>query len=114
VRGRHCVSADCGHPRRGPAATCPDGRDGAGWTLSTSTFDNRHARHALVGNGYLSQRVPPVGTGYMATGEKTGWPLYTPRYDGAFVAGVYGRDRSIVDADGVARTIDAAIPPGRR
>jgi hypothetical protein len=46
----------------------------------------------------------------MATGEKTGWPLYAPRYDGAFVAGVYGRNPSIVDADGVARTIDAAIP----
>jgi trehalose/maltose hydrolase-like predicted phosphorylase len=92
------------------AATCPDGREGAGWTLSTTTFDNHYTRHAYVGNGYLSQRVPPAGTGYMATGEKTGWPLYTPRYDGAFVGGLYGVDPSIVDADGVARTIDAAIP----
>src|SRR3954468_11259971 len=90
------------------AAPCP--RDGAGWTLSTTTFDNHYTRHAYVGNGYLSQRVPPAGMGYMATGEKTGWPLYTPRYDGAFVAGLYGVDPSIVDADGVARTIDAAIP----
>src|SRR5690242_7451234 len=90
------------------AAPCP--RDGAGWTLSTTTYDTHYTRHAFVGNGYLSQRVPPAGTGYMATGEKTGWPLYTPRYDGAFVAGLYGRDPAIVDADGVARTIDAAIP----
>ncbi|HEX4718618.1 MAG TPA: discoidin domain-containing protein [Thermoleophilaceae bacterium] len=97
-------------PAVAAAATCPDGRDGSGWTLSTSTFDNHYTRHAFVGNGYLSQRVPPAGSGYMATGEKTGWPLYTPRYDGAFVAGLYGRDPSIVDADGVARTIDAAIP----
>ena len=97
-------------PASAAAATCPGGRDGAGWTLSTTTFDNHYTRHAYVGNGYLSQRVPPAGTGYMATGEKTGWPLFTPRYDGAFVAGLYGLDPSIVDADGVARTIDAAIP----
>jgi len=97
-------------PASAAAATCAGGRDGAGWTLSTTTFDNHYTRHAYVGNGYLSQRVPPAGTGYMATGEKTGWPLFTPRYDGAFVAGLYGLDPSIVDADGVARTIDAAIP----
>ena len=97
-------------PASAAAATCPGGRDGAGWTLATTTFDNHYTRHAYVGNGYLSQRVPPAGTGYMATGEKTGWPLFTPRYDGAFVAGLYGLDPSIVDADGVARTIDAAIP----
>ena len=33
--------------------------------------------------------------GYVATGEKTGWPLYTQRYDGAFVAGLYGADPAI-------------------
>src|SRR4051794_26558565 len=81
-------------PAGAAAATCPDGRDGPGWTLSTTTFDNHYTRHAYVGNGYLSQRVPPAGTGYMATGEKTGWPLYTPRYDGAFVGGLYGVDPS--------------------
>ena len=97
-------------PAAASAATCPSGRDGAGWTLSTTSFDNHFSRHAYVGNGYLSQRVPPAGTGYMATGETTGWPLFTPRYDGAFVGGLYGLDPSIVDADGVARTIDAAIP----
>jgi trehalose/maltose hydrolase-like predicted phosphorylase len=97
-------------PAGAAAATCPDGREGPGWTLSTTTFDNRYTRHAYVGNGYLSQRVPPAGTGYMATGEKTGWPLYTPRYDGAFVGGLYGLDPSLLDADGRARTINAAIP----
>src|SRR3954463_4075070 len=92
------------------AADSPCARDGAGWTLATTTLDQTFTRHPYVGNGYLSQRVPPAGTGYAATGEKTGWPLYTPRYAGAFVAGLYGVDPSIVDADGVARTIDAAIP----
>jgi hypothetical protein len=55
-------------PAAASAATCPDGRDGAGWTLSTTTFDNHFTRHAYVGNGYLSQRVPPVGTDYMVGG----------------------------------------------
>ena len=36
---------------------CP-ARDGAGWTLSTNEFSNISTRHAYVGNGYLSQRVP--------------------------------------------------------
>jgi trehalose/maltose hydrolase-like predicted phosphorylase len=63
----------------------------SGWALSTTTFDNAYTRHAYVGNGYLSQRVPATGTGYVATTQKTGWPLYTPAYDGAFVAGLYSR-----------------------
>jgi trehalose/maltose hydrolase-like predicted phosphorylase len=84
---------------------CP-GRDGAGWTLSTNAFSNISTRHAYVGNGYLSQRVPAAGMGYLSTGEKTGWPLYTPRYDGAFVAGLYGADPAIESG----RTIDSAIP----
>ena len=84
---------------------CP-GRDGAGWTLSTNEFSNISTRHAYVGNGYLSQRVPAAGMGYLSTGEKTGWPLYTPRYDGAFVAGLYGADPAIESG----RTIDSAIP----
>ncbi|HLM49299.1 MAG TPA: discoidin domain-containing protein [Solirubrobacteraceae bacterium] len=89
------------------ASPCPEGRDGAGWTLATDAFANDiSTRHAYVGNGYLSQRVPSTGMGYIATGEKTGWPLYTPRYDGAFVAGLYGADPAIEEG----RTIDAAIP----
>jgi trehalose/maltose hydrolase-like predicted phosphorylase len=88
------------------ASPCPAGQDGAGWTLSTHEFSNISTRHAYVGNGYLSQRVPAAGMGYLSTGEKTGWPLYTPRYDGAFVAGLYGADPKIESG----RTIDAAIP----
>ena len=85
---------------------CPAGRNGLGWTLSTTTFDKHYTRHAYVGNGYLSQRVPATGMGYASTGEKTGWPLYTPRYDGAFVAGLYGADPAIEGG----KTIDSAIP----
>jgi hypothetical protein len=83
---------------------CPGGAGSdAGWVLSTTTFDTAFYRHAVVGNGYLAQRVPRTGMGYVATGEPTGWPLYTPRYDGAFVAGMYARDPDLAggrDANG--------------
>jgi len=68
---------------------CPAPAGSSGWELSTTTFANEYTRHAYVGNGYLSQRVPSTGTGYINTGEKTGWPLYTERYTGAFVSGLY-------------------------
>ena len=97
-------------PQAAAAAGSPCPRDGASWTLSTTTYDTAYTRHAYVGNGYLSQRVPPAGMGYVATGEKTGWPLFTPRYDGAFVSGLYGADPAIESG----RTIDAAIRRGRR
>src|SRR5215210_6738489 len=64
----------------------------SGWALSTTTFDNAYTRHAYVGNGYLSQRVPATGTGYVETTQKTGWPLFTNAYDGAFVAGLYSKE----------------------
>ena len=73
---------------RAPAAAACGG--GPGWEMATTELDTDYARHAFVGNGYLSQRVPPAGFGYAATGEKTGFPLDTPRYDGAFVSGLYG------------------------
>src|SRR4051812_9715911 len=78
----------------------------SGWALSTTTFDNAYTRHAYVGNGYLSQRVPATGTGYVATTQKTGWPLYTNAYDGAFVAGLYSSEPSTAPHDAAI----AAIP----
>jgi trehalose/maltose hydrolase-like predicted phosphorylase len=87
-------------------STCPGGGSDAGFTLSTTTFDPTFTRHPFVGNGYLGQRVPPTGMGYVATGEKTGWPLFTPRYDGAFVTGLYGQDPKLVEG----RQVIAAIP----
>jgi trehalose/maltose hydrolase-like predicted phosphorylase len=89
---------------------CPgNAGSGSGWALSTTTFNQHYTRHPYVGNGYLSQRVPPNGMGYVSTGEKTGWPLYTPRYDGAFVAGLYARVPTEADPS-TARAVIAAIP----
>jgi trehalose/maltose hydrolase-like predicted phosphorylase len=44
--------------------------------------------------------------GYDATGEKTGWPLYTPAFDGSFVAGLYAHDPAVAkyQADAVLPT----------
>ena len=36
--------------------------------------------------------MPATGTGYVATTQKTGWPLFTNAYDGAFVAGLYSKE----------------------
>ncbi|WP_330307075.1 MULTISPECIES: discoidin domain-containing protein [unclassified Streptomyces] len=68
---------------------CTD--DDPTWSPTSTHIDAKDTYHPYVGNGYLGTRVPPTGTGYAATGEKTGWPLYTPRYDGTFVAGLYAR-----------------------
>ncbi|MFF4401807.1 glycosyl hydrolase family 65 protein [Streptomyces sp. NPDC001480] len=67
-----------------------DGCTAPGWAPTATRIDAKDP-HPYVGNGYLATRVPPTGAGYSATGEKTGWPLYTPRYDGAFVSGLYAR-----------------------
>ncbi|MEU4997345.1 glycosyl hydrolase family 65 protein [Streptomyces sp. NPDC021622] len=65
-----------------------------GWAPSTTKRTSPKDTYApYVGNGYLGTRVPPAGAGYSAPvkDQKTGWPLYTPRYDGAFAAGLYAR-----------------------
>lgn len=85
---------------------CPQGEDGDGWALSADRIDPDSGFDAVVGNGYLGQRVAPHGTGYAATGAKTGWPLFTPRYDGSFVAGLYAHNIATTED----RQVAAAIP----
>ncbi|MGY0492021.1 discoidin domain-containing protein [Streptomyces sp. WG-D5] len=77
-----------------PAHAAPPACGGDGWALRSHRAETDSPYHAYVGNGYLGARVPPTGAGYARTGgegAKTGWPLYTPPYDGAFVSGLYGR-----------------------
>ncbi|WP_435593119.1 discoidin domain-containing protein [Nocardia sp. bgisy118] len=86
---------------------CPGiGVETAGWTPTNTDVDALIDGHPFVGNGYLGLRVPPRGTGYAGTDEPTGWPLYTPAYDGAFVAGLYGHTPGVADD----REVAAAIP----
>ncbi|MFI6868995.1 discoidin domain-containing protein [Nocardia sp. NPDC050406] len=86
---------------------CPgDGVSSPEWSPSSTEVDAGIDRHPFVGNGYLGLRVPPRGSGYTQTGEMTGWPLYTPAYDGAFVAGLYARTPSVADN----REVAAAVP----
>lgn len=91
----------CGQPRT-PGAPSPD----ASWAPTSTVFGEAEGYDPYVGNGYLGHRVPATGAGYAATGGKTGWPLYTPRYDGAFVAGLYARDKDLA----AGREVIAALP----
>ncbi|MFI2073840.1 discoidin domain-containing protein [Streptomyces triculaminicus] len=92
-----------------PSASPPpaDGcRAGDGWTLETTRINTDDTHHAYVGNGYLGQRVPPNGAGYTDSDAKTGWPLFTPSYDGSFVSGLYAHNQQTA-AD---RQAVAALP----
>ncbi|PXX64348.1 trehalose/maltose hydrolase-like predicted phosphorylase [Nocardia tenerifensis] len=95
--------------RRGaPATVCPDddASSAPGWVATNTDVNAGFERHPFVGNGYLGLRVPPRGPGYALTGEPSGWPLYTPRYDGAFVAGLYGHTPGVAED----REVVAALP----
>ncbi|MFD6157738.1 discoidin domain-containing protein [Nocardia sp. NPDC060256] len=90
------------------APICPgdEASSAPGWTSTNTDVAAGFEQHPFVGNGYLGLRVPPRGTGYVSTGEMSGWPLYTPRYDGAFVAGLYGHTPGLADD----REVAAALP----
>ncbi|MFD7922064.1 discoidin domain-containing protein [Streptomyces sp. NPDC059740] len=92
-----------------PSTSCsgPGGASGdQGWTATSTRIAPSGSYHPYVANGYLGARVPPNGSGYTATGEKTGWPLFTPRYDGSFVSGLYAHNRHTTED----RQVAAAIP----
>ncbi|OEU87278.1 haloacid dehalogenase [Streptomyces abyssalis] len=78
-----------------PASDGPGGRDG--WVLTSHEKDPDDSYRAYVGNGYLGQRIAPSGSGYSAGGEKSGWPLFTPRYDGSFVSGLYAHNQKTAE-----------------
>ncbi|MFG2647743.1 discoidin domain-containing protein [Streptomyces sp. NPDC048436] len=99
------AAADIASPRT-EKPTTPASSPDDDWTLTSHRIDAKDTYHAFVGNGYLGQRVAPNGTGYVASGGKTGWPLFTPRYDGSFVAGLYAHNRKTAEN----RQVAAAIP----
>ncbi|MFJ2439248.1 discoidin domain-containing protein [Streptomyces sp. NPDC087658] len=89
--------------------TAPAGcgqEDDPGWSPAATRIDPADSHHAHTGNGYLGVRVPPTGAGYAEPGGATGFPLYTPRYDGALVAGLYAHEPDVT-AD---RQVIAALP----
>ncbi len=97
-----------GGPDPAPGArppACGDASDPA-WARTSERFGEAAGYTPYIGNGYLGHRVPATGAGYAATGEKTGWPLYTPRYGGAFVSGLHARDRAVSEG----REVIAALP----
>lgn len=114
-----------------PAVDGSCASDDQGWRPTATRIDPEDSHHAYVANGYLGQRVAPNGTGYTAPGGKTGFPLYTPRYDGSFAAGLYAAGpRSVKGRQAIAalptwstldvatggdggETFSAATKPGR-
>ncbi|MEV6275521.1 discoidin domain-containing protein [Nocardia sp. NPDC051832] len=97
----------CESSERPAAVGCPDDTvSAAGWSPAGTGIEAGIDQHPFVGNGYLGLRVPPHGMGYYASNEATGWPLYTPAYDGAFVAGLYGNQPGVADD----RQVAAAVP----
>ncbi|MFD3578996.1 discoidin domain-containing protein [Streptomyces sp. NPDC058644] len=99
------AAADIATPRtEEPTTPAPSPADG--WTLTSNRLDAKDTYHAFVGNGYLGQRVAPNGAGYADSGAKTGWPLFTPRYDGSFVSGLYAHNKDTTEN----RQVAAAIP----
>ncbi|MCC2276052.1 discoidin domain-containing protein [Streptomyces sp. ET3-23] len=100
-----------------PIGNC---RTGEGWTLDSTRITTDDTHHAYVGNGYLGQRVPPNGTGYTDSSAKTGWPLFTPSYDGSFVSGLYAHnkqtagDRQAVAALPTWTTLDVGTTGGEQ
>ncbi len=94
-------------PVCGPSDTSgAAGEEDPSWAPASTVFGEAGGYDPYVGNGYLGHRVPAAGAGYAATGQKTGWPLYTPRYDGAFVAGLFGREPDLAGG----REVIAALP----
>ncbi|MEU2669145.1 discoidin domain-containing protein [Streptomyces sp. NPDC007164] len=90
-----------------PSATTACGRDtDPAWAPTSTRFGEAAGYDPYTGNGYLGHRVPAAGAGYAASGEKTGWPLFTPRYDGAFVSGLFGREKDLA----AGREVVAALP----
>lgn len=104
------VSYASDHASPAPADPGPDvacGRDtDPAWAPTSTTFGEAEGYDPYVGNGYLGHRVPAAGAGYAERGEKTGWPLFTARYDGAFVSGLFGRDPDLA----AGREVAAALP----
>ncbi|WP_406454339.1 discoidin domain-containing protein [Streptomyces sp. NBC_00876] len=93
-------------PSPAPAAVACGRDTDPAWALTSTTFGEAAGYDPYVGNGYLGHRVPAAGAGYAARDEKTGWPLYTPRYDGAFVSGLFGREKDLA----AGREVAAALP----
>ncbi|KAK9238472.1 glycosyl hydrolase family 65 central catalytic domain-containing protein [Lipomyces kononenkoae] len=71
------------------------------WTLTSRVFTtNRFQVQPYVSNGYIGARLPVEGTGYVedlaaedgtdvGVNSTNGWPLFSPRFTGAYVAGFW-------------------------
>ncbi len=105
-----------------PAGAATPGTDP--WVLTNTAYaPTDYTQEPFVGNGYLSQRLPAIGSGYQGGGTlgQADWPLYNNRSATALVAGVYERDGgsdylaslptwSSLELQVAGHELDAAVP----
>lgn len=79
----------------GPSLASAPVAASASWVLGSDTYKETFTTQPFVANGYLGLRIPAAGEGYWvgttAPDDSSSWPLRTPRYTSALVAGYYGR-----------------------
>ncbi|WP_179235148.1 MULTISPECIES: glycoside hydrolase family 65 protein [unclassified Burkholderia] len=66
------------------------------WSLTSTSYNETYVNQPFIGNGYMGLRIPSAGNGYwvgkQAPDESSPWPLGTPRYTSAMVAGYVGKN----------------------
>src|SRR3954447_9574430 len=70
-------------------AVAPAAHGATSWPLSTTQFSNTFTRLAYVGNGYIGQRIPAAGTGFVGGQGINGWPTFSERITTSIARGVY-------------------------
>lgn len=99
------VALACGVAAADPSPAAP-----ADWRLVSTTFASNESGMPYVGNGYLSQRIPPAGAGYQADVGISYWPIGAKRGVQAIVAGLYAYGRFSTIYPAMAKRAVAAVP----
>ncbi|WP_082709907.1 hypothetical protein [Burkholderia sp. TSV86] len=74
-----------------PAMITPEAKQ---WMLTNTDYNETYINQPFIGNGYMGLRIPSAGVGYWvgtrAPDNSSSWPLFTPRYTSAMIAGYVG------------------------
>ena len=82
----------------------------AAWQLISTAFASNESGMPYVGNGYLSQRIPPAGAGYQADVGVSYWPIGKKRGVQAIVAGLYAYGRFSTIYPAMAKRALVTVP----
>ena len=95
----------CGTAMAKPSHAAP-----SHWQLESTRFARDESGMPYVGNGYLSQRIPPAGAGYQADVGTSFWPIGRKRGVQAIVAGLYAYGTFSTIYPGMAKRALVAVP----